>query len=389
MPYRFEGFELDTSNYELRLNGATVPVEPKVLDVLAHLVAHHDHVVTKEELLDAVWGDRFVSDTAVTSCVKAARRTIGDDGKVQRLIRTVHRRGYRFVGDVSSSEGAGSRDRQTIRFCFTEDGTRLAYATTGTGPPLMKAANWMSHLDLEWTTAIWSHWLHGLAQRRQLIRYDERGCGLSDWDVGDFTFDDWVKDLETVVEAVGLERFPLLGVSQGGAVAIDYAVRHPERVSHLILAGAYGRGRLARAGNDQERREAAIDLELAQLGWSRDEDSFLRVFASQFLPLGTAETWNEFVEFQRSTTSTENAVRFLKVFAEIDVADVAAAVSCPTLIVHSRHDVRVPLSQATELASAIPDSRLVILDSPNHLLVQGEPAWPEFLAQIDEFLGRS
>lgn len=387
MLYRFEDLVLDVSNYELRRQGRIVPLEPRVLDVLAHLVTNHDRVVTKEELLDAVWGDRFVSDTAVTSCVKAARRAIGDDGTEQRLIKTIHRRGYRFVGPVASSAAGEVRDKQTIRFCFTDDGTRIAYAATGEGPPLMKAANWMSHLDLEWSTAVWSHWLHGLALHRQLIRYDERGCGLSDWDVGEFTFEDWVTDLETVVEAVGLDRFPLLGVSQGGAVAIDYAVRHPERVSHLILAGAYGRGRMARAVTEEERRAAAIDLELAQLGWARDDDSFLQVFASQFLPLGTPEEWNGFVEFQRKTTSTENAVRFLEVFGQIDVSDLAPKVECPTLILHSRGDIRVPLDQAAELASAIPESRLVILDSRNHLLVQHEPAWAEFLAEIDVFLG--
>jgi pimeloyl-ACP methyl ester carboxylesterase len=275
-----------------------------------------------------------------------------------------------------------------IQFCDAGDGTRIAYATVGSGPPLVKAANWMTHLDLEWTTPVWSHWLRGLARNRQLIRYDERGCGLSDWKVPSFTFDDWVDDLETVVEATGLERFPLLGVSQGGAVAVAYAVRHPERVSRLILAGAYARGRLVRAVDESERAGAALDLELARVGWARQDPSYLQVFASQFLPDGTPEEWAGFTSFQKRTTSPENAFRFLEEFAIIDVSAIANQLTCPTLILHSREDVRVPRSQAMELAAMIPDSKLVLLDSGNHLLSATEKAWPEFLSHIDTFLAQ-
>jgi pimeloyl-ACP methyl ester carboxylesterase len=256
----------------------------------------------------------------------------------------------------------------------------------GAGPPLLKAANWLSHLDLEWTTPLWSHWLTGLGRDRQLIRYDERGCGLSDWEVPSFTFDDWVDDLETVADALGLDHFPLLGVSQGGAVAIAYAVRRPERVSRLVLAGAYAQGRLVRARDGAERDAAALDLDLARVGWSHQDPSFLQVFASQFLPDGTPDDWAEFTDFQRRSTSPANGVRFLEEFSRIDVADIAHGVQCPTLILHSRGDVRVPATQAGELAALIPNSRLVLLDSRNHLLTATEPAWPEFLAQIDEFL---
>lgn len=244
----------------------------------------------------------------------------------------------------------------------------------------------MSHLDLEWTTPVWSHWLGGLARKRRLIRYDERGCGLSDWVVPGFTFEDWVDDLETVVEAVGLDRFPLLGVSQGGAVAVAYAARHPERVSRLILAGAYARGRQVRARSETESAEAALDLDVARVGWIHQDPRFLRVFASQFLPDGTPADWDEFTAFQRQTTSPSNGVRFLEEFARIDVSDIAHRVACPTLILHSRDDERVPVSQANELASLIPDSRLVLLKSRSHLLTAFEPAWDEFLSHIDAFL---
>lgn len=404
--YRFGEYELDMARHQLRRSGGEpVHVEPRALDLLCHLVEHRDRVVPKSELLDEVWRDRFVSEAALTTALRTARLAVGDTGSRQELIRTVHRRGYRFVapatvvaaGSSADSEqsaavapvavgGPVGAERQIIRFCRTGDGTRIAYASVGSGPPLLKAANWMTHLDLEWTTPVWSHWLGGLARNRRLIRYDERGCGLSDWAVPGFTFDDWVDDLDTVVDAVGLDRFPLLGVSQGGAVAVAYAVRRPERVSRLILAGAYARGRQVRARDEAEREEAALDLDLARVGWRDRDPGFLRVFASQFLPEGTPQDWDEFTAFQRQTTSPANGVRFLEEFARIDVSDIAHRVECPTLIIHSRDDERVPVSQASELAALIPDSRLVLLKSRNHLFTAYEPAWDEFLYHIDAFL---
>jgi pimeloyl-ACP methyl ester carboxylesterase len=266
------------------------------------------------------------------------------------------------------------------------DGVRVAYAVSGSGPPLVKAANWLTNLDLEWSSPIWAHWLDGLAARRTLVRYDERGCGLSDWGVADFSFDAWVNDLELVVDAAGLDRFPLLGISQGGAVAIAYAVRHPERVSHLILSGAYCQGRLARATTAEDLEEAALDLQLGRIGWRHDDPSFRQVFASQFLPDGTRSLWDAFNDLQRATTSTENVVRFLDVFAHIDVSSVASLVRCPTLILHSRGDLRVPQSQAQSLAALIPNSELRFLASSNHILTAAEPAWPVFLSEVDRFL---
>ena len=364
-----------------------------------------------------MWGNRFVSDASVASRVKAARRAIGDDGTAQRLIATVHGVGYRFVGEVTT-DGAGTLDgvppgaervdlaepidpdravgparpepvpprAQQIRYCRARNGARIAYALSGSGPPLVKAANWLTHLDLEWDNPIWAHWIDGLSAHHRLIRYDERGCGLSDWDVDEFDLDTWVEDLELVVDSAGLETFPLLGLSQGGAVAISYAVRHPERVSKLVLVGAYGRGRLARATTADEREEAALDLQMGRVAWRRDDPSYRQVFAAQFLPDASRETWDAFSALLRSTTSTANVVRFLDTFATIDVSDQAAKVQCPTLVVHSRQDLRVPRRQAHELAAQIPGSTLRLLDSGNHLLTAGEPAWQVFLQELNGFL---
>ena len=393
--YRFADCQLDPRQFELRRAGRLVHVEPQVFTLLAHLIEHRDRVVAKTELLDAIWGGRFVSESALTSRVKMLRRAVGDDGNSQRVIATVHGVGYRFVAEVELAVTPAApveitptitRPPQQIRYCVSPDGVRVAYAISGTGPPLVKAANWLTHLDLEWSSPIWSHWIDGLAQQHRLVRYDERGCGLSDWEVADFGFDAWVDDLELVVDAVGLERFPLLGVSQGGAVAIAYAVRHPERVSHLILAGAYCRGRLARARTAEEHEEAALDLQLGRIGWRHDDPTFRQVFASQFLPDGDRVLWDAFNDLQRATTSTENVVRFLDEFAQIDVSALAPRVSCPTLILHARDDLRVPRSQAQDLAALIPDSELRFLESRNHIFTAGEPAWPVFRAELERFL---
>ena len=352
-----------------------------MFDVLVHLIRHRDRVVTKVELLDTVWGDRFVSESALASRLKSARRAVGDDGSGQRVIRTVFGRGYQFVAPVVEHHEPGTRvpppssisptlQQQTVRFCTASDGHRIAYATLGSGPVLVKAANWLTHLDHDRETSVWAHWLEGLARGRTLLRYDERGCGMSDWDVEHFRFEDWVDDLETVVDAAGLDTFPLLGVSQGAAVAVAFAAEHPERVTRLVLASAYARGRLARATDDDQRREAALDLEVARVGWGRDDPSFRQVFTSQFLPDGTREEWEEFNDLQRITTSPENAVRFLETFARIDVTDLAPKVTCPTLVMHSREDLRQPVSGARDLAGLIPDCQFVPLASRNHLFAR-------------------
>jgi DNA-binding winged helix-turn-helix (wHTH) protein/pimeloyl-ACP methyl ester carboxylesterase len=376
--YGFGECELDLPRYQLRRAGEERPIEPQVFDVLALLIRERGRVVAKEEILDSVWGDRFVSESTLTSRIKAARRAIGDDGTRQELIRTVHGRGYQFVGRVEergpvAADAAPGPLAQEIRFCTARDGARLAYATLGTGPPLVKAANWLSHLDYDGESPVWRHWLVELSRRFRLVRYDERGCGLSDWDVSRFSLDDWVDDLETVVDAVGLDRFPLLGLS--------------ERVSHLVLVGSYAQGRRkrARSSEDLELNEARIDL--VRLAWGRPDPAYRQMFAARFLPGGTQEEWRAFDELQRRSTSPENAWRFLDAFADIDVTDLAPHVTAPTLILCARREPDDVFEQSRILASLIPGSRLVPLDSCNHLLPERDPAWRTLLAEIDGFLG--
>lgn len=390
--WEFDGFTLDTRRYELRRHKELIRVEPQVFDVLTQLIINHYRVVTKEELFNSVWGGRFVGEAALTSRIKAARRALGDDGDSQHFIRTVRGRGYQFIGQLGSIAPEElhvqqvAAPSQQISFCRAADGVRLAYATVGTGPPLVRAANWMTHLGYDIESPVWRHWVKDLATEHTLIRYDERGCGLSDWDAGEFSFADWVTDLESVVDALNLDQFPLLGVSQGGAVAIAYAARHPERVTKLVLFGAYARGRGVRAVGLDEQRAAALDLDLARVGWGRDDPAFRQVFAAQFIPDGSKAAWSAFDQLQRRTTSPDNAVRFLTEFGGIDVREEAHHVQCPTLVMHSRDDHRVPMRSGQELAALIPDARLVAVDSKNHLLTALEPAWPVFLNEVRSFL---
>jgi pimeloyl-ACP methyl ester carboxylesterase/DNA-binding winged helix-turn-helix (wHTH) protein len=394
--FAFDECEVDVQRLELWRDGRTVAVEPQVFDVLVHLLRHRDRVVTKEELLDEVWGDRFVGESALTSRIKAARRAVGDDGAHQRIIRTLRGRGYRFVAEVeelTASRPSGSRTsppdqrlRQRVRLCTAADGVHLAYASVGTGPTLVKAANWLNHLEYDWESPVWRHWWRALSARYQLVRYDERGCGLSDWDVEEFSLDAWVTDLEAVVDAAGLDRFVLLGISQGGPVAMSYAVQHPERVRGLILFGTFAQGRRIRATTGQEQEEARVQVQLVRLGWGRNDATFRRVFAMQFLPDGTQDQWEAFDELQRRTTSPANAVRFVEAFGGIDVTGLAGRVTAPSLVIHCRGDVRLPLEGARQLAARLPDSRFVTLDSANHLLLEHEPAWPRFLDEVDTFM---
>ena len=275
---------------------------------------------------------------------------------------------------------------QRIRFCRGRDGTRLAYATSGHGPPLVKAATWLTHLNEDWDSPVWRHWLVGLSTDHTLLRYDERGCGLSAWGVDDIGLEAWVDDLEAVVDAEGLDVFPLLGLSQGAAVAIEYAARHPERVSALVLYGGYARGRDVRAAGEREAREAALHIDLARVGWGTDDPAFRQVFTSQIIPDGTQELWDAFNALQRRTCEPETAARFMEAFGRIDVTAAAAQVRCPTLVMHSRDEVRQPVQMGLELASLIPGARFEVLPSRNHLLTAQEPAWSDFLEHTRAFL---
>jgi pimeloyl-ACP methyl ester carboxylesterase/DNA-binding CsgD family transcriptional regulator len=270
-----------------------------------------------------------------------------------------------------------------IRFCTASDGARIAYAVHGRGPPLVRVATWLTHLELDWGSLVWRHWLDRLGETHTVVRYDERGCGLSEAGSGELSVPTWVGDLEAVIEAAGFDHCALLGVSQGAAIAVAYAARHPDRVTDLVLYGGYARGRRRRGQDAQEEALVAA----IRAGWGGDERAYRQLFSMLFLPGGTPEQMAWYEELLRSTTSAEEAIRLFRARGSVDVRDDAPSVRSRTLVIHARGDHVVPVEEGRLLATLIPGARLVVLDSANHILLADEPAWDEFLSELREFLG--
>jgi class 3 adenylate cyclase/pimeloyl-ACP methyl ester carboxylesterase len=289
-------------------------------------------------------------------------------------------------GRAAAAPGGGVDLTQEIRFCTASDGVQLAYSMVGQGPPLVKTGNWMTHLEYDLESPIWRHLYRELARIRTLVRYDTRGNGLSDRAVEDLSFEAFVRDLETVIEAAGFPRFALFGISQGCALAIDYAVRHPERVSHLILYGGYALGRSRRARTAAEREENAAMLTLLRLGWGKENPAFRQLFTSQFMPGATKEQADWFNELQRITVSPETAARIIESTDDLDVTGLLPRVTVPTLVMHARDDARVPFEAGRRMAAGIPGARFVTLQGRNHLFLETEPAFTQFLEQTRAFL---
>jgi pimeloyl-ACP methyl ester carboxylesterase len=277
---------------------------------------------------------------------------------------------------------------QDIRFCKSADGIKLAYAVSGEGPPLVMSATWLSHLEHQWQSLAWRPWLDAFSRQHKLLRYDSRGCGLSDRDVSDLSFENWVRDFECVIEAARLQRFDILATCWGGPVAIEYTVRHPERVNRLVLYGTYARGRLRWNDRPKETNKAQVLLDLTRLGWGRENHAFLQVWASYFQPGGTLEHLRSWSDQQNAATSAEIAVRLLEIGWNIDVRESARLIKCPVLMVHPERDAVVPIDEGQMLASLIPDCRFVPLDSENHMPLADEAAWPRIVSEIEAFLER-
>jgi len=282
------------------------------------------------------------------------------------------------------SPAGQSKFDQTVGFVPARDGVRIAYAESGRGMPLIKTANWLTHLEYDWRTPVWRHWLEFLSAQGRLVRYDERGNGLSDHDAADLSFARWVEDLEALVEHLGLERFNLLGTSQGGAVAIEYAARHPEKVERLVLHGAYARG-WARRGDLEQRRGRAL-LELVEVGWGADNPAYRQIFTTLFVPDATEDQARWFTELQRVATEPAVAARLIEAAGQIDVTSSVSRVRAPTLVLHGRQDARVPFEEGRQLAASIPGARFVPLDTRNHALLEQDPEWERFKSEFRVFV---
>jgi pimeloyl-ACP methyl ester carboxylesterase/DNA-binding CsgD family transcriptional regulator len=274
---------------------------------------------------------------------------------------------------------------QQIRFCTSQDGTRIAYATCGNGSPLIMAGHSFSHLEHEWDCQVKQPLLELLCQRHTLVRYDMRGTGLSDRDCKAFAFARYVEDLQAVVQASKLETFSLMGLTGGGALAVTHAARNPQQVTRLVLIGAYLRGRFVRSTTASEREETELLLKLIELGWGQENPTFRQLFTYQFLPDGTAEQLHSFDELMRRAASAKNAALQLRAWFAADLSQVAPLVQSPTLVMHARGDLRVPFEEGRLLAASIPGARFVPLDSRNHFLLAQEPAWQQMADELDAF----
>ena len=397
MIYRFSQFALDTNRYQLSASDKPVSMEPLVFDLLVYLIEHRERVVTRDELLENLWKGKVVTDAALGARLKDVRKAVGDSGSKQSVIKTLHGRGYQFVAEIAesddhtgvqsvrSSRDIGLKDQSPVQYCSSSDGVSIAYAEAGSGPPLLITGSWMTHLEEDWDNPAWKPYITRLAQEFKLIRYDQRGNGMSDWDDVDIAFERMVDDLEAVIDSYDHEKVALFGCSQAAAVSIAYACRYPERVSHLILYGGYPRGKCQR-GDPSGAAESQAFVTLIRKSWASDNPMIRQAFTSLLMPDATTEEANWFNEFQKTSGPGENMARFREIFDHIDVSALLPQVTTPTLVVHSVKDSIAPLSEGKLLASRIPGAQFVTFNSRNHVMFESEPEYPILIKCVTDFL---
>jgi pimeloyl-ACP methyl ester carboxylesterase/DNA-binding winged helix-turn-helix (wHTH) protein len=403
--YFFENHSLDTDRRELRRGAQIIGIGPQVFDVLEYLIRNRERVVSNDDLIEGIWKGRIISESTLSSRITAARQAIGDSGEQQNYIRTLPRKGYRFIAqvrerseagdgpDATPKNAAGPRAgdsaadlKQAVTFCRTVDGINLAVASAGSGPVLVRAAHWATNIEYDWQNLVTGPLLQRLGERFHLVRYDYRGTGLSDRDVPTISFQTMLYDLEAVVDALALERFALLGISGGAATSIAYAVRHAHRVSKLVLFGGYAQGRNKR-DSPQDAEEAQAFLTMARQGWGDDRSLFARAFFSFWLPTGSPEQLKSFIELMRtSAPDGRTGVNLRRAVDDIDIVNLLPKVAVPTIVFHCIQDRLVPFDQGRRLAASIPNASFVPLDSENHALLSTEPAWAKFVGEIEAFL---
>ena len=397
-----DGIDLPNQDlFQQWLAGERLDIERLSGKLLARLSSHPDTPLPEQLQWTQRWEtlEPYNPDAATQLLTQMELLGLTDeiDGVKRRLAKRFKNAGINWsadkrskinLSDTNTKKPAPERQllaRQKIQFCTADDDVRIAYATIGDGSPIVKAANWLSHLEYDWDSPIWSPLFRELAVDHYFVRYDERGNGLSDWDVNDISFESFVTDLETVVKACKVDQFTLLGISQGAAVSIEYAVRHPERVNRLILFGGYAAGwRIGASDALIKEREAVMTL--TETGWGQDNPAYRQIFSSTFMPSANPSELAWFNEFQRLTTSPQNAARFLSVFGDIDVRNQLAKVTVPTLVIHSLGDQRIPATVGRDIAASIPNAQFVGLESDGHLLLGREAASKVFVETVRDFI---
>lgn len=401
MIYSFDNCTIDTERYQLSVAGKPVSTEPLVFDLLVYLIEHRDRVVTREELLDNLWKGKVVTDAALGARLKDARRAVRDSGSRQAVIKTIHSRGYQFVAEVNSPAKVAARQPQTsadsgigldeqsaVQYCRSPDGVSIAHAHVGAGYPVVITGSWMSHLQEDWQNPGWGPYLKHLARDFKLIRYDQRGNGMSDWNDVDISFDRMVDDLTAVIDCYDHRRFAIFGCSQSASVSAVYAARHPDRVSHLVLHGSYARGRRCR-GDAQATAESEALVTLIRQSWGNENPAIRQTVTSLMMPDATADEARWFNEFQRTCGPAANMARYREMFDMMNIVDMLEDIHVPTLVSHSTGDSMSPLAEGKLFASRIPGAKFVTLNSKNHMIFENEPDFGRLIKTIRDFLGVS
>ncbi len=391
--YLFGSYLLDVDERRLLRDNEEIRLRGKLFDTLRVLVENAGKLVRKDAFMESVWPDSVVEDNNLDYCISQLRKLLHP----AKYIETVPRHGYRFVAEVTAPKPPGrlippesavqppGAPDQRIDFFTTSDGVRIAYTVGGQGPVLVRTIHWLSHLDFEWKAPLRRQWLSEIMRHNTLVRYDQRGSGLSDWEVSDFSFERTVQDFEELVDAAGLDEFSILGGCQGAAVGIAYAVRHPGRVTKLIINGAFANGWPAPGPGAQEHLEAMLTL--IRSGWGRDNPAFRQLWTTLFRPDVDVVEAAWLNELQRVSSSPENAARMMAEFPNIRVLDMLPKISCPTLVLHSREDGAVPVQEGKLIAARIRGSRFVELPSRSHMVAPGDAAWEHLVQEVSAFIG--
>jgi DNA-binding winged helix-turn-helix (wHTH) protein/pimeloyl-ACP methyl ester carboxylesterase len=388
MRYRFTDCVLDTARHAFQRGGEDVPLEPQVFDLLALLVARHGELVTRDEIVEAIWGGRIVSEAAISSRINAVRRAVGDDGTRQAILRTLPRRGFRFDAAVETEAAAQTPARAAphVRLVTSPDGTAIAWATSGDGPPLLRAGHFLTHLDFDRRSTIWRPLIEALEARFALTRYDQRGTGMSETEVSDFSLDRLVEDLGAVADAAGLDRFPIFAASQGVPISLAFAARNPGRVTRMVLYGGYAQGRSVR-GNAEDEAQAEAILTFVRQGWGRAGSPYLQAFETTYMPDATTAQLAEMAELQRASATAETAAALRQAIDRFDVRHILGEVRVPVLVLHAADDAVHPLAQSRLIAARVPGAELRVLPGRNHVPLPHDPAWEAMVAETVAFLG--
>jgi pimeloyl-ACP methyl ester carboxylesterase/DNA-binding winged helix-turn-helix (wHTH) protein len=369
-----------------------VSLSPKAVEVLKCLLLRPGRIVSREDILKEAWAGLSVTPDLVREYVFEIRKALGDDARKPTYVETVGRRGFRLIGPVSllspempGAIAAAPDPLPVVKFCHSKDGTSIAYARSGAGYPLLFSGSWMTHLDKDWENPAYGDYIRQLSESFTVIRYDQRGNGLSQWSGTDLSFEGMVDDMEAVVDQSGHEKVAILGLSQGASVSIAYALRHPHRVSHLVLSGGYARGRKQR-GNPAEHEESEALVNLIRHSWGNENPAIRQILTTLFMPEASRQQMQWFNDFQNLCGPADNIAQFRAMFDDINVTDLLGKIDIPTLVVHSDKDAVAPLSEGKLLASQIPNASFVQLNSPNHMLFATEPDFPRMITAIRGFI---